>query len=132
MVAKEAGVPVAALRIEDPEIRPPPRWTCSIAGDDHPRPLPDDIPPQPDPRPSGELETEAERLAKRCGHARGESRRLEHDEQDLGPTGESGKAVKAVGDPAGAGDGPGRKVQDECIHRPGGEERPRHRQALVE
>jgi hypothetical protein len=132
VVAKEAGVPVAAIRIEDPELRPPSRRTGSIAGDDHLRSLPHDIPPQADPRPASQLQAYSQRLAERRGHARGEPRRLEHDEQDPGPASEGGETVEAIRDPPGAGDGPGRQVEDERVHRPGGEERPRHRQALVE
>jgi len=47
--AAQASVAFAALRVEDPERRPPPRWAKSVAGDGHVRLLPDDIAPEPDP-----------------------------------------------------------------------------------
>ena len=62
VVAAEAGVALAALRVEDPEGRPPPRRAVAVAGDQRLRPLADDVASEPDPRPPGELEAEAGRL----------------------------------------------------------------------
>ncbi len=62
VVAAEAGVALATLRVEDPEGRPPPRRAVAIACDQRLRPLADDVASEPDPRPPGELEAEAGRL----------------------------------------------------------------------
>jgi hypothetical protein len=48
-LAEEAGVSTTALRIEDPELCPPPRRAGPVPGDDHLRPLADDVSAEPDP-----------------------------------------------------------------------------------
>jgi hypothetical protein len=58
----KAGVPIAALRVEDPEGRPPTRRAIPVARDEGLGPLTDDVTPEPDPRPPGELEPEPGRL----------------------------------------------------------------------
>ena len=59
----EAGVALSAVGIENSQRRPPPRWAGAIARDDHLRSLADDVAPEPDPRPTGELEADPGRLA---------------------------------------------------------------------
>jgi hypothetical protein len=132
--AAEARVALAALGVEDPELRPPPRWTEAVAGDGHLRLLADDVAPQPDPRPAGELEAEAGRLRDGGREAGGEARRLEGDEERLRPAGESHQAAQPVGDLRGgrAGVRARRQVDDEQVDRSAGEQRPGDREALVE
>ena len=97
-LAEEAGVPTATLRVEDPELRPPPRRAGPVPGDDHLRPLADDIPTEPDPGPSGELEAEPGRLRDRARDRSRQARRLEDDEQDVRPTGERGEPTESIRD----------------------------------
>ena len=67
--AAEAAIALAALGVEDPELRPPPRRAEPVAGDGHLGLLADDVAPEADPRSAGELEAEAGRL----GDGRGEA-----------------------------------------------------------
>jgi hypothetical protein len=69
VVASETAVALPSVRVEDLELRPPPRRAEPIAGDRHLGPLADDVAPEPDPRPAGELEAEARRF----GDGRGEA-----------------------------------------------------------
>lgn len=154
-IPAQAGVPVAAVGVEDPELRPPPRRSEPVPGDDHLRPLADDIPPEPDPRPADELEPETGRLAERLAEARREVGRLEDDEHRPGPAGERGESLEPLGDRwcpaagratgAGAAAGPagrrargtgdrlsGRQVDQQEVDRPPLDEHPRHRQAVVD
>ena len=51
--AAEAAIPLPALGVEDPELRPPPRRPEAAPGDDHLGPLADDVATEPDPGSSG-------------------------------------------------------------------------------
>jgi hypothetical protein len=130
VLATEASVPLPAVRIEDPERRPPTRRAGPVAGDDHLRPLADDVPPETDPRPAGQLEADPGRLADGGRHARGEARRLEDHERDPGPASEGGEPTEAIGDARSAVDAR-REVDDEEVHGPAGEKRAGDREALV-
>jgi len=128
----EAGVALAAVGVEDPERGSPARWAGPIAGDDHLRSLPDDVPAEPDPRSAGQLQPDAGRLADGGSEtgARGRPRRLEHDERDPGTTRERGHSGEPIREPGGAWR-PCRQVDDEEVDRPTGEERAGDRQALL-
>ena len=135
VVAAEAGVALAALRVQDPEGRPPPRRAVAVAGDQRLRPLADDVAPEPDPRPPGELEADAGRLGDGGGQAAGETRWFEHDEQRLRPPGERRQPAQPVGDPGGPVGGrqpAAGQVEDEQVHRPAGQQRATDGQTLVE
>ena len=135
VVPAEAAVAFAALRVEDPEGRPPPRRAVSIAGDQRLRPLADDVAPEPDPRASRELEPESARLGDRAGHGAGEAGRLEDDEERLGSSGEGGQPTQPVGDlagPVGLRETPARQVEQEQVHRSAGQQAPGDGQSLVE
>jgi len=117
--AAEARVALAALGVEDPELRPPPRRTEPVPGDGHLRLLADDVASKPDPRPAGELEAEAGRFRDGGREAGGEARRLEGDEQRLRPTGEGREAAQPVGDlrgsrPTAGRCGPGPPARFRC------------------
>lgn len=129
-LAAEAGIALAAVRIEDPEGRPPPRRTGPVAGDEHLGSLADHVPPETDPRSAGQLETDPGCLADGGRDARDEPRRLEDHERDPGSTSERREPAEAVGDTSDALD-PGREVDDEEIHGPAGEERAGDRETLV-
>ena len=134
VVASEAAVALPSLRVEDPELRPPPRRAESVAGDGHLRPLADDVAPEPDPRSAGELEAEARRFGDGGGEAGRQARWLEGDEERLRAAGQRGEPAEAIGDVGGgrAGIRARRQVDDEEVDRPAGEERAGDRQALVE
>lgn len=141
----EAGVALSAVGVEDPQRRPPPRWAGAIARDDHLRSLADDVPPEPDPRSTGELEPDAGRLADRGLEAAGGSRsldsgprgrlrrRLEDDERDPGPPGERREPSESIAESRSrdAGAAAGRQVDDEQVHRPTREQRAGDGQALL-
>lgn len=109
-IPAQAGIPVAAVGVEDPELRPSPRRPEPASGDDHLRPLAGDIPSEPDPCPTDEIELESGRLAERLAEARWEVGRLEDDERRRGPAGERGESLESLGDPwrptAGRATGP--------------------------
>ena len=135
VVATEAGVAFAAVGVEDPERRPPPRRAVAIAGDERLRPLPDDVASEPDPRPPGELETDAGRLGDGGREATRQARRFEHDEERLRSPGEGSQPAEPVGDPGRtirAGQPAAGQVQDEQVHRTAGQQRATDGQALVE
>jgi hypothetical protein len=150
-LAEEAGIPAAALRVQDPELRPPPRRTGSVPGDDYLRPLADDVPAEPDPRPLGQLQPEPGRLGDRARDRAGEARRLEDDEKDGGSASQRREPAQPVRDrgrppaiapganPTGEARGGSvraspiaRQVDDEEVHRAARDERPGHRQRLVQ
>ena len=127
-------IATSSLGVEDPELRPPPRRAESVAGYGHLRPLADDVAPEPDPRPAGELEAEARRFRDGRGEAGRKPRWLEGDEERLRATGQGGEPAEAIGHAGGgrAGIRARRQVHDEKVDRPAGEQRPGDRQAFVE
>jgi hypothetical protein len=135
VVPAEAGVAFAALRVEDPERRPPTRRAISIARDQRLRPLADDVAPEPDPRPTGQFEAEPARLGDRGREATGEPGCIEDQEQRLGPPGERGESTEAFGD-LGRLVGPGQptawQVEHEQVDRAANQERAGDREALVQ
>jgi hypothetical protein len=132
----ETAVPIATLGVEDPQLRPSSRRPVAAAGDRGFGPLADDVATQPDPRLPLELQPEPGRFGDRGRQTAGETGWLERDEERLGASGERGEATQPVGDLGGCRAGSGRrawrKVDHEDVHRAGGEEHPRDRQALVE
>ncbi len=137
--AAEAGIALTALRVEDPEDRPPPRRAVAIAGDERLRPLADDVAPQPDPRPPGEFQAQAGRLGhggrEAAGRTTGQPGWLEDDEERLRPTGECRQPAEPVRDPGRTvrrGEPASGQVQDEQVHRATGEQRATDGQAFVE
>ena len=97
----ETGVPFAALGVEDPERRPPPRRAVAVVRDERLGALADDVAAQADPRPAGQLEPDAGRLVDRGREAAGESGRIEDQEQRLRAPGERGESMESIGDLAG-------------------------------
>ena len=134
VLAGKAGVAIVALRVEDPQLRPPARRAEPVARDHHLRPLPDHVPTEADPRSSRELQSEARRF----GHGRPEpgpqTGRLEEDEEGVRPSGEGSEAMKPVADTGRTSrpPQPRREIDDQKINRPSGEQRGRDRQSLVE
>jgi hypothetical protein len=130
----ETAVPLATLGVEDPELRPSPRRPVTAAGDERLGPLADDVPPEPDPAATLELEPESRGFRDGCRQAWREARRLEGDEERLRPASEAGQATQPLADlrrgrPC---DGTRRKVDHEDVDRAAGKEHPGDRQALVE
>ena len=150
-LVEKAGIPAAALRVQDPELCPPPRRAGSVPGDDHLRPLADDVPAEPDPRPLGQLQPEPGRLGDRARDRSGQTRRLEDDEENAGSScqrREPSQPVRDRGWPSAIAPGAtltrparggsvraspiARQVDDEEVHRAARDERPGHRQRLVQ
>ena len=130
----ETAVPLATLGVEDPELRPSARRPVAAAGDERLGPLADDVPPEPDPALSPELEAQSRGFHHRSREPGGQARRLEGDEERLRAAGEPGQATQPLGDLGrrGARGGTRREIEDEDVDRAPGEEHPGDRQALVE
>jgi hypothetical protein len=130
VLATEAGVTLAAVRIEDSERRPPAGWAGPVAGDDHLRSLADDVPSEANPRSTGQLEADSRGLADGSGDGLDEPWRLQDHEADPGPPGEGRQPAEAVGDARGTFEAR-REVDDEEVHGPAREQRAGDREALV-
>ena len=128
--AAEAGVALAAVRIEDSERRPPAGWAGPVASDDHLRSLADDVTPEADPRSASQLETDSCRLANGGGDGLDEARRLQDHEADPGPPGQRREPAETVGDARGAFDAR-REIDDEEVHGSAREQRAGDRETLV-
>jgi len=96
-VAGEAGIPAAAVGVQDPQLGPAARRPEPVAADDHLGPLADHVPAEPDPRSTGELEAERRGCGDRGGQLSPEPRWLEDDQQDAGPPGKRRQSFEAVG-----------------------------------
>ncbi len=135
VVPAETGVAFAAVRIQDPERRPPSRRAISIAFDPSLRALADDVAPEPDPRAPGEFEPQTGRRPDR-GHERtADPGRLEDHEERLGTTGERRQPTQPGGDVGRAvrGRQPATgEIQEEQVHGPAGEQGAGDGQALIE
>jgi hypothetical protein len=132
----EAGVALAAVRVEDPQGGSPPRRPEPVAGDDRLGLLADHVAPEPDPRPAGQLKPQAGRL----GDSRRETVRVtpagrfEQDQQHVRAPRESRQAVQPVGDlrdTIGTSEAPG-QVEEQDVDRTARQQRPADREGLVE
>jgi hypothetical protein len=126
----EAGVALAALRVEDPERRSPARWSGPVSRDEDLRSLADDIPAEAEPCPARQLEADPGRLADGRRDARDEPRRLEDDEADPRSPSERREPAKTVGDASGALEAR-REIDHQEIDGPAREERAGHRESLL-
>ncbi len=134
-LVRETRVPLAALGVQDPERRPPTRWSVAVMGHERLGTLADDIAAQADPRPAGQLEPDAGRFGDRGREAAGEPGRIEDEEQGLRAPGERGESVESIGDPArlvGPRQSTTGQVEDEHVDRSTGEQAAGDAQALVE
>jgi len=156
VVAGEAAVARPALRVEEADGRPPVRRPVVVLRDADLRPLADDLAAEADPAAAPQLEPEPGTLLQDGPERRGNPGGLEDEEERAGATGERDEAAELVGGPRRAGrrgtaatagrrrvrdgrcrarDGPvprPREVEDEEVGRPRLEERPRHRERLVD
>ncbi|MCU0483926.1 MAG: hypothetical protein MUC54_06620, partial [Chloroflexi bacterium] len=100
----EAAVAVAALGVQDPELRPAAGRTVAVAGDPDLCPLADDLPPEPDPALAPELEAQADSVENRAETVR-QACGLEHHQERPGPPSEDQHPVQPIGRrwPTGAG-----------------------------
>ena len=134
LVALQAGVAGAALRVPDLELRAATRRAVAVAGDLHRAPLPDHVPPEADPARPAELEPQAARLGDRGGEGASQRDGLEDEEQRAGPPGQRRQPAQPVPHPL-AGDrrvAAVRQVDHQQVHRAGGEQRAGHRERLLE
>ena len=128
----EAGVALAAVGIEDPELGPPTRRAEAVPGDRHLRPLADDIPAEPDPVASAELEAERGGLGDGPGKDRAKTGWLEDHETGLCPSSECGETSQAIGKLTRPTGSPSWQVEDEQVDRPTGQQRAADGKPLVE
>jgi hypothetical protein len=130
----ETAVPFTTLGVEDPELRPFPRRSVAAAGHERLGPLADDVPPEPDPGPPGQLEAQAGGLRHRRREPGRQPRWLEGDEERLRPPGETGQPAQSFGDlgRGRAGVRSRREIEDEDVDRAPGEEHPGDREAFIE
>jgi hypothetical protein len=130
----QAGVPGAALRVQDLEGCATTRRPVAVARDGGLAALPDNVPPEADPARSPQLQPQAARLL----HGRGERPvqcvRLQHDEQRPGTPGQRREPAQPVPYPRSGNRGVStvRQVQDQQVHGPGREQRPGQRERLLE
>jgi len=130
----QTAVPVATLGVEDPELRPSPRRPVAAPSDERLGSLAHDVPSEPDPAASLELQAKTGRLGHGGRETGREARRLEGHEERLGSAGEAGQPAQPLGD-LGRGRPRGRtrrEVDHEDVDRTTGQEHPGNGQALVE
>jgi len=135
VVAGETGVALTTLRVEDPESRSPPRRAVAVAGDERFGPLADDVATEPDPRPSGELETDTGRLGDGRGQTTRETRWFEDDEERLRASSECRQTTEPVGDAGRAirsGEATTGQIEDEQVDRSTGQQRATDGQTLIQ
>jgi hypothetical protein len=97
----ETTVPLATLRVEDPQFGTSPRRAEPVARDGHLRPLAHHVAAEPDPRLPGELEMETRGFGHRTGQIGGLAGRSEDHEQRAGPPCQGRQSMDTIG---GAGD----------------------------
>ena len=135
IVTTKAGVTFTALRIENPERRPAPRWAVAVAGDQRLGSLAHDVATETDPRASRKLKAEPGRPGHDARQVAAEAGWLEHHEERLRAPGQGGEAVEPIGEAGRAvrgGEASAGQVQDEQVHRPPGEQRATDRQPFIE
>lgn len=130
----QAGIPRAALRVQDLEIRPPSRWPVAVARDGGLAALPHHVPPEADPARSPQLQPQAARLFHGRGQRPAQGVRLQHDDQRPRASRHGGEPAQSVPHPLPGDRGipPVRQVQHQQVHGPGGEERPGQRERLLD
>jgi DNA-binding response OmpR family regulator len=127
----EAGIPLSAIGIEDPELGPAIGRAVAVAGDDDLGALTDHVATEPDPIAATKLQPERRRVGHGAGDWRGEGWRLEDDQAGFRSSAERGQATKTVGKPGRLLRGR-RQVEDEQVDRPGGQQAATDRETLVE
>lgn len=135
VVAAEAGVPVAALRVEDPQPGPAARWAPPVASDQRIGLDAHDLAPATDPAAAMELEPEMrtlhDRPARPVASRHGPRIGLDDHHQRPGPASDGGEPVdpRRHRRPTPTTD---RQIEDRHVDRPGGEKIAGHGQRLVE
>jgi hypothetical protein len=97
-IACETGIPLAALGIQDPQGRSTTRWAVAVVRHERLGALADDVPTQPDPRPSRQLEPDAGGLVDRGRQPPAEPGRIQDQQQGLRATGQGSHPVESIGD----------------------------------
>jgi hypothetical protein len=118
VVAEEAPVAGPALRVEDPELRAPPRRSGPFLLHHHLRPLAHDLTTEADPRAAAEAQAQPRCLRERADGPRREARRLEEDEERARPACDRGEAEEALREPVPGRRRAIREVHEEDVHGP--------------
>ena len=137
LVASQAGIAWAAVRIEDPEVGGSAGWRVSVAHHLGSGQLADHVAAELDPRLPPQLEVQSGRLLDRRGDRGRQTRRLQDDQLDLGAPGDRGQSMHPVrglrrAATAVADRGSRRQIQEQQIHRAILQEHGRHTQRLVQ
>jgi hypothetical protein len=132
--AGQAGVPWAALRVEDLQGGAATGRAVPVAGRLHGAPLAHDVPAQPDPARPAQLQAQAARLLDRGGQRAAQGGGLQHQEEGSGASRQCREPSEAVPHPLpGHGGIPAvREVYHQQVHRPGREQRAGHGQRLFQ
>jgi hypothetical protein len=130
----QAGVPGAALRIQDLESCATARWPVAVARDGGLAALPYHVPPEADPARLPQLQPQAARLLHGRGERPVQRGRLQHHEQRPGAPGQRREPAQPVPHPFPGNRGVPtvRQVQDQQVHGPGREQRSGQRERLLE
>ena len=132
--ACEAAVPRPALGVQDGQLGVPTGRAVPVARHGGPAPLPDHVPAQPDPARAAQLKPQPARLVHSSRQPASQPVGRQHHEQRPCPPGQPRQPPQPVPHPRS---GHRRvptlgQVQHQQVHRPGGEQRARQRQRLLE
>lgn len=120
--------PLPRVEVADGQLGGAARCAAPIADDGHGRPLPDHVPPDPDPAAPLELQAQAAAFPQRTVERVRQAHGLEGQEPRSDPPGMGRQASQEDGVPDGQASG---EVQDQEIHGPSGEERAGQPEAFV-
>ncbi len=132
--AGEAPVPRPALCVQDGQLGVPTGRAVPVAHHSGPAPLPDHVPAQPDPARAAQFEPQPARLVHGSRQSASQPVGRQHHEQRPRPPGQARQPPQPVPHPrSGHRRAPTLgQVQHQQVHRPGGEQRARQRQRLLE
>jgi hypothetical protein len=134
LVTQQAGIPVTALRVQDPELGMPAGRTVPAPGHGHRAALPDHVPAEADPAGLPQLEPEPARLVQRVPETGPDRGRLHHQQQRAGPACQRRQPARTISH-AHAGERripTLRQIHHQHVHGSGGEQRGRQGQGFLE
>jgi hypothetical protein len=136
LVSGQAGIPQAAVRVQDPKLRRSTRRPKPVSRDTHLRPLSHHVTSQPDPRPTAQLQPQSRNLGQHARQGRGKARRFEDQQLYAGSTSERRQPAEPFGQARcgkpGSTQGPVRQVQQQQVHRSVLKEHGRHGHRFAE
>jgi len=97
VASSEAGIAQPAFRIHDPQLGRATGRPESVACNANLRPLADDVPAEPDPRPTTQLQPQRRDLGQNAGQGRGKIRWLQHQQLNAGSTRKRSQSIESLG-----------------------------------